>query len=140
MNLFASHEDAMRNGALPETDALATQAMQFADASFHDCDVLQDAWRDELQAQSIKLVEMFVTAEVPDDLFTDDVVVEVNVPHGRQIYEGIERVTSSVPTVVSQVASRTRNSFPRSGASSSRSACERTRTPVRCASLGPRVG
>src|SRR5436309_4355236 len=71
VNLFESHDDALTNGALPETDALAAQAMQLADATFHDCDVLQDVWRDELRKQSDRLVQMFATVEVPEGVFTD---------------------------------------------------------------------
>src|SRR5438034_9640093 len=57
VNLFPSHDAAMANGALPETDALAAQAMQIGAATFHDCDVLQDVWRHELRAQCDRLVE-----------------------------------------------------------------------------------
>src|SRR5215470_14643831 len=42
VNLFPSHDAAMANGALPETDALAAQAMQIGSATFHDCDIVQD--------------------------------------------------------------------------------------------------
>ena len=36
VNLFPSHDAAIANGALPETDALAAQAMQIGTATFHD--------------------------------------------------------------------------------------------------------
>jgi hypothetical protein len=101
VNLFPSHDAAMANGALPETDALAGQAMQIAAATFHDCDVLQDVWRNELRAQSDRLVEMFATATVPESLFIDDVVVELNVPHGRQTFRGLDAVRSGVSTGIS---------------------------------------
>ncbi len=101
VNLFPSHDAAMANGALPETDALAAQAMQIGTATFHDCDVVQDLWANELREQSDRLVEMFVTARVPDGLFTDNVVVELNVPHAAQEFQGLETVKSRVPAIVS---------------------------------------
>jgi len=101
VNLFPSHDAAMANGALPETDALAAQAMQLGTATFHDCDVVQDLWASELREQSDRLVDMFATARVPDYLFTDDVVVVLNVPHGAQEFQGVETVESRVPTMIS---------------------------------------
>jgi hypothetical protein len=100
VNLFESHDDALANGALPETDALAARAMQLADATFHDCDVLQDVWRDELRGQSDRLVQMFATVEVPEGVFTDDVIVELNVPHGCQTFRGLDTLRSSVSTML----------------------------------------
>jgi hypothetical protein len=94
VNLFPSYDAAIANGALPETDALAARAAQIATASFHDCDVVQDLWANELRAQSDRLVAMFSTARVPDGLFTEDVVVELNVPHAAHRFEGLRTVTT----------------------------------------------
>ena len=65
VNLFPSHDAALTNAALPETDALAGEAMKIGAATFYDCDVLQDLWMNELRAQSDRLVEMFTTATLP---------------------------------------------------------------------------
>jgi len=101
VNLFPSYDAAVANGALPETDALAAQAMQIGAATFHDCDVVQDLWANELRSQSERLVAMFATATVPDGLFTDDVVVELNVPHASQRLQGLATVGSRVPEMLS---------------------------------------
>jgi hypothetical protein len=101
VNLFPSYDAAVANGALPETDALAAQAMQIGAATFHDCDVVQDLWANELRSQSERLVAMFATATVPDGLFTDDVVVELNVPHASQRLQGLATVRSRVPEMLS---------------------------------------
>ena len=77
------------------------KAMQIGTATFHDCDVVQDLWANELRAQSDRLVQMFTTASVPDGLFADDVIVELNVPHAVQRFEGLKMVGSRVPEVVS---------------------------------------
>ncbi|MGZ4675747.1 MAG: hypothetical protein ACXV8Y_04370 [Acidimicrobiia bacterium] len=100
VNLFPSHDAAMENGALPETDSLAREAMQLGEATFHDCDIVQDLWADELRAQSDRLVEMFAAASVPDGLFTEDVVVELNIPHAVVRFEGLEIVRVQVPASV----------------------------------------
>ena len=101
VNLFASYDAAVANGALPETDALAAKAMQLGTATFHDCDVVQDLWANELASQSDSLVGMFTTATVPDGLLTDDVVVELNVPHASQHLEGLAAIRSAVPMMLS---------------------------------------
>jgi hypothetical protein len=101
VNLFPSYDAAIANGALPETDALAAQAMQIGTATFHDCDVVQDLWANELSSQSERLVAMFATGTVPDGLFTDDVVVELNVPHASLGIEGLATVRSRFPEMVS---------------------------------------
>src|SRR5262249_45834686 len=100
INLFPSHQAATANAALPETDALASQAMQLGTAVFYHCDVVQDLWANELAAQSDCLVEMFATATVPDGLFTDDVHVELNVPHAQEMFEGLDTVRSRFPHMV----------------------------------------
>ena len=92
LNLFRSHDDAVANGELPETGVMAQQAMQIGSAAFHDCDVLHSLWGDELDAWAQKLAEFYVTTELPADLFTDDVVVELNFPHSHETFEGIDEV------------------------------------------------
>lgn len=101
VNLFPSYDAAIMNGALPETNALATKAAQIATASFHDCDVVQDLWANELRSQSDRLVAMFRAASVPDGLFTDDVVVELNVPHAAHRFEGLRTVITRFAEMVS---------------------------------------
>lgn len=100
VNLFPSYDEAMTNGALPETNALAEQAMQLGSASFHDCDVLHDVWGDELDGQAGKLASMLATGVVPDDLFADDVVIALNIPHGREELRGIEAVRAAAPLMI----------------------------------------
>ena len=100
VNLFPSHDAAIANGSLPETDTLATSAARIATPTFHDCDVVQDLWANELRAQSDRLVAMFGTATVPDGLFTDDVVVELNVPHATHRYEGLTTMTARFAEMV----------------------------------------
>jgi hypothetical protein len=102
VNLFPSLDQAMANGALPETNALAEQAMQLGDAAFYDCDVLHDIWSDELDGQATRLAQMFANAEVPERLFTDDVIVELNVPHPRQEFRGLDALRASVPATITK--------------------------------------
>ncbi|HXY94527.1 MAG TPA: hypothetical protein VEP49_18760 [Acidimicrobiia bacterium] len=100
VNLFPSLEAADANGALPETNALAEQAMQLGSATFYNCDVIHDVWGDELDGQADQLAGMFATAQVPHDLFADDVVIELNFPHSRGRLDGIAAVRSSVPVML----------------------------------------
>ena len=121
VNLFPSHDDALANSELPETGAMAQQAMHIGSAAFHDCDVLHDVWGDELDALAGRLAEFFVTADVPVDLFTDDVVVELNVPHARDTFAGVGEVRGGLTLGSVPAASTSSASSPRSGASCSSS-------------------
>jgi hypothetical protein len=100
VNLFPSYDEAMANGALPETNALAEHAMQLGTATFSNCDVQHDVWGDELDAQAEKLAQMFATTDVPDDLFTEDVAVELNIPHARMEFRGIDAVRANVREMI----------------------------------------
>jgi quinol monooxygenase YgiN len=83
VNEFASHESAMVNSAMPETSALAERAAELADgpATFTNLDLIEtDDARAELVARLITYLE---TNQLTDDLFADDLVLDMNVPLWR---------------------------------------------------------
>jgi quinol monooxygenase YgiN len=83
VNEFASHESAMVNSALPETSALAERAAELTDgpATFTNLDLIDsDDGRAELVARLTTYLE---TNRLPDGLFADDLVLDMNVPLSR---------------------------------------------------------
>ena len=79
---FVSADEAMANSALPETTQAAEAIAAVCDGpiAFTDLELVA-----ELADRRAEIAELFVsfleTAEVPDGLFADDVVVDLNVPH-----------------------------------------------------------
>lgn len=81
LDWFDSHESAMTNSALPETDAFARKAMTLATAepTFWNLEPAMPEWNN-LEDEVRRALE---TSTVPEDTFADDVVLDMLVPHGR---------------------------------------------------------
>ncbi|HEV7652596.1 MAG TPA: hypothetical protein VGP26_30950 [Actinophytocola sp.] len=93
VNEFASYESAMVNSALPETSALAERATELADeaATFTNLDLIDgDDGRAELVARLTTYLE---TNRLPDALFADDLVLDMNVPLSRFQLSGADAMT-----------------------------------------------
>jgi hypothetical protein len=79
---FASYDEAMANSDLPETAQAAAAIAAVCDGPivFGNLELVS-----EPADRRAEIAELFVsfmeTAEVPDGLFRDDVVVDLNVPH-----------------------------------------------------------
>jgi len=93
VNEFASYESAMVNSALPQTSALAERATEFADgpATFTNLDLVDsDDGRAEIVARLTNYLE---TNRLPDGLFADDLVLDMNVPLWRFQLSGPDAMT-----------------------------------------------
>jgi quinol monooxygenase YgiN len=96
VNHFASWEDARVNSALPETDAMAAQAMALTDgpAEFTDLDLVTSA--DLRQGVAHGLRHMLETNEVLDGLVADDVTVDMFVPHWQVVTRGVDQMVTGL--------------------------------------------
>jgi hypothetical protein len=80
LNWFDSHESAMVNSALPETDALAARARDLAtDVRFYDLEPAGFAW----MAGEEGLRTTLETSTVAPHTFAEDLDLDMLVPHGR---------------------------------------------------------
>lgn len=94
INEFGSYESAMTNSALPETTAFAERAAELCEgpASFLDLDLVEDGGNRSTELAA-RLVHFLETNEAVSDLFTDDVLLDMNVPLWRFQLRGVEAIT-----------------------------------------------
>lgn len=93
VNEFASYESAMVNSALPETSALAERATELADgpATFTNLDLVDS---DDVRAELVAALTTYLeTNRLPDGLFAENLVLDMNVPLWRFQLSGAAAMT-----------------------------------------------
>ena len=96
VNGFATHDDAMRNSNLPETDQLARQIGEVvSDMAFREYDFVDQA-AEERDALARGLASALATGRVPDDVFAEDVLFDLNVPLWRYQLQGADALAALV--------------------------------------------
>ncbi len=88
LDWFTDHDSAMVNSSLPATSEFAEKAMALStgDVVFHNLEPAMEAF---LQGEA-ELRAAMETNEVAAHAFTDDVVLDMIVPHGRIVTTGLE--------------------------------------------------
>jgi hypothetical protein len=96
LDWFDSYDSAMTNSALPETDAFAQKAMALATEgpTFWNLEPALPEWN----AQEDNLKVALQTSTVPEGTFTDDVVLDMLVPHGRYRSTGVAELGQGLTT------------------------------------------
>ena len=93
VNEFASYESAMVNSAMPETSALAERAGKLVDgpATFTNLDLIKT---DDARAELVtRLTTYLETNRLPDGLFAENMVLDMNVPLSRFQLSGADAMT-----------------------------------------------
>ncbi len=96
VNHFASWEDAQANSALPETDAMAAEAMTLATGpvDFTDLDLVSTA---DVRAKAAEGIRSLLEANVvPDGLLLDDVAVDLFVPNWHVVLRGVDELMTGL--------------------------------------------
>ena len=89
VNEFPSYEAAMRNSELPETSALADTVGGLVDIrAYWNLDLVLDMRAHEFAAMATALVEVFKGGRLDPRAFSDDVLVDLNVPEWRSQMKG----------------------------------------------------
>lgn len=105
INGFASYDSAMANSTLPETDALAKSIAEVVEGGFEffDGDLVDQAAgeRDELASA---LAEAMTAGVVRDNVFADDVFLDLNVPEWRYQAQGIDQLRMMLATELDPAA------------------------------------
>jgi hypothetical protein len=93
INGFPSAEAAATNSGLPETDALSKQIGSLVDSDmrFVDCDFVDQA-AEERSMLAQGLAEAIATGRLADNLVSDDVFFDMNVPAWRYQLQGVDTV------------------------------------------------
>jgi hypothetical protein len=91
LDWFTDYDSAMVNSQLPATSTLAEKAMALSDGEvvFHNLEPALDAF---IQGEP-ELRQAFETNQVVEHAFADDIVLDMIVPNGRVVTNGLDALT-----------------------------------------------
>ena len=94
LDWFTDYDSAMVNSALPVTSSFAEQAraLSTGEVVFHNLEPVLEAF---IQGEP-ELRQSLETSDLVRHAFTDDVVLDMIVPHGRVVARGVDALAASL--------------------------------------------